>query len=688
MVLGQPGAAALPATPHPGCRDASAVLLLGFLSLTVQSILLREVFGVLYGSDLALAVALASWTLLTACGALAGAALAQRGFGAGAWGLVGYVVVAALVFLGLRAWGAAQVIPFRAYLLLPVFLCLPCLCGGALFPCLVRARAGLDSASAYAAEVMGCLAAGAVCSVLFHLGVLSVPLLAAVLLGTSIYAVRGRGRRIGWAAGVFAATLAALTVSPLGAGLERACLRLHFRDARVEDAANTAFGAFAAIRGTAGTAVVENGVPWPRPEATPSRQSVLAAMLALPERLDGVVFVHALRSGFGPALGVTVGQAQVQWIEEDAAALRFAARHTDVFPPGLSLADVRLGSRGWGPGMGRPDLIAIFSGLPGGLQSNRFLTVEFLRQAARPLGPKGLVCILLPVAPGFTHPDQERSLDSIRQALACVFPAVEELRTELGWTLLLAGNRIPDRQAAVRRLQDRFAALRADIRADAGAIVAGSGIVSLDRLAGPAYASEGRPVSRSDVPANRIAFPHAYFRYIEFRGRFIEEAPVLWRAVFRPWGRVPVILLASALVGTGLLFPGTRQRQVVFWCSWCTTLTLILAIYLYQSLAGQVYWALALLSAASMGGILLGLRTAPGPGRQWARAAAVCLPMAIFPLYALWQALPVTLLLCCMVGVLLASGWGLGYTFARQSAREVAAAATVAGRLFALDLVG
>ena len=63
------------------------------------------------------------------------------------------------------------------------------------------------------------------------------------------------------------------------------------------------------------------------------------------------------------------------------------------------------------------DLVAIVASPPGGLQPNRVLTAEFLESVHLAMAPDGVICVTLPAAPGFTHPEHERYIETVEEAL-------------------------------------------------------------------------------------------------------------------------------------------------------------------------------------------------------------------------------------------------------------------------------
>lgn len=668
--------------PVPSGRGGAPFLLLGFMTLSVQVVLLRELFSVLYGSDLAFGVALAAWTLLTALGAWAGGRARRVPAGVSRWGPCTYGVVGLAVFLALRAWGALEVIPFQSYLLIPLFLAPLCLLGGMLFPWFLAATRELPAAQAYAWEVAGGLLAGLVCAAAFQAGALACPFLLGLTLLAGAWGAIPRGAR----ARTLTLSLTGLMalVLPLtapGQALEKLSLRLRFRQGQIAAALNTPYASLVAVHdGNGQAAVYENGTPWPLPEQTVAHTSVAAVLRALPTDGDRAVFMQALRAGFGGALSSTAWSVPPLFLETDPLAVAFARQHlgggVDCQPQPFQVGALQATGNGW-------DLLAVLSPGPAGLLANRPLTREFATLVEARLAPHGVFVIALPAAPGFTHPAQEAYIETIAQSLRSVFPAFCELRTQVGWRLLVAGPEKLDRRAASARLLSRAYGSAPDVTAEALAILNGTGAVVLDDLAETPVVPAA---VAAEPPVNRISAPRAYFRFLQFRGRLVEDAPAWWQGLFRERPPVWCLTVLIVLLAAGLLSRRGRSLQGVFWAAWTATLTLVFAIYLYQSLAGDAFWAMALMSAASLAGILGGIWVRQGRLAAGVGAGCAWLPAALFPLYARLQHVPGWTVLALLLAMVVAAGGCLGQVYARRSA--VGDGAARGGMLFAADLLG
>jgi len=662
------------------------LFLLGFETLTAQSLLLREFFSVLSGSDLAFGFALAAWTVLTALGALLGKVSRRRLPGASRWGLVLYSLLTAAALLAVRSWGAREVIPFHAYVLVPVYLAPLCLLGGMLFPWFLADSRATSVTRAYGLEVTGGLVAGVLCAIEFHTGALACPMVLGLLLLSTAWAASGAGAWRRASLLIPAAVVGALLpLFPAGHWLECQAMRLRLREWRVVDVLNTPFASLVAARDPGGTPILyENGTPWPLPEATPGRAAVAACLWALPERCDQALFVHALRQGFGTVVQPAPTLTPPRFLETDLRAQAFARRHLGS-AAGPNIEAVAFGVRALQPPAAGWDVVAVFGSAPGGLVANLALTTEFAQRVRPCLASRGVLSIALPAAPGFTHPEQAAYIDTVRRSLADVFTAVCELRTQVGWTLLVASAEPIDRQAAVRRLHARAGAVTPDAMAEAEAVLRGQGPLSIAAIAaardGSAPVEAGPP-----APANRVGSPQAYFRFLQFHGAMVEDAPRWWRTLFRQRNWLSAALLVGVLLAVGTVRRNAWALQGVFWAAWSTTVTLIVAIYLYQSLTGQAFWAVSLLSAASMLGTLAGTGLRRGRWMAWAAPGLAAVPALLFPLYPLLQRAWAPAVLAALLALVVLAGAGLGHVFAHRGAKAQDRA--IGGRLFAVDLLG
>ncbi len=664
--------------PDPG--QAAFMFLAGFATITSQVLLIREIFTALYGSDAAMAFALAAWTLLGGAGAFLAAPFAGRLKRVRAeWGLVLFTTTSLGVFLWTRAWGAKDVLAFRDYLRVPLFLLVPCVLGGALFPWRLAQGAGrneIETSRAYAFETLGGLWAGLCMAAYVYSGGLSLPallLLPFLVLGAPRLA--GRCNR-GWL------LVAALGLACLGLaranwldGLARRSLELRLPGYRILAHINTPFSAMTAAERDGAVFVFENGLPAPENRPTRSKAALLTFLAQFPKRWDHVFLLRPISAGFAGTVGYLRGCRLDLW-ETDSAKIRFLSRRQKFdIPP-----DLHVSASPWRALAGRSsDLIVVFGAEPASLLANRCLTREFLAAAAGHLAPGGVLAVLLPTAPGYLHPRQLRYLRTVRAALGQCLPYTAEYRTDLGG-IVFAGSRgpLPTRFVQERTRERLTTAVDAGAEAQAAAVFFDAAMRrSLVQSSGPA----------APARTNSVAFPAAYYAYLLFRGAMIETAENFWDRVFRPRPLAAVLLVGLLLTLTGAAESGLRGASALFWGSWVTTMTLVYSLYLSQSVAGQAYWLVALLTAAGMAGIFLGAHWT-GPWFEDRRSVLFLLILpSLFPALPLFERLPQGLLFLVLALVNALLGARVGGLF-RRTVRWGRTHAAAPAAAFGVDLIG
>lgn len=657
------------------------MFLLGFLTIGAQVLLVRAVFSVLYGSDVAIAFALASWTLFSGLGAYAVGPLLSRLHGVRSHhGLALYSAIVLGVYVLAQRWGAGELIAFRGYILIPCLLCVPCLLGGGLFSWGLREAGGRGhgdiTSQAYAFETLGGLVAGLALSLYFFLGGLSEPALivfcALCFLPSSMYVRRWPT----WALVVtpLAALLPALL--PVCSPITSRVIGLHYPGYEVLDHRNTPFGAVTALERNGETFVFVNGTPVPDAEDTPAKRAVAALVAQFASGWDDVLVLQGVSQGFEHAVAAYSGCEVRAW-EFDRRLMAFLAQWTSG-TNGAGGLSPRISASPWSHDLPALDAALIFAQEPGSLMSNRFLTDEFLGATREHLRPGGVVALVLPIAPGFVHPRQERYLSAAERTLRQRFPHVLRLHTDLGHLVFVGGLRPLASSFRAERFRPRVAGADEGIEADvrqAFADVSGPNLSLSD--CGPGAG-----------PSNSVAFPVCYFAYLRFRGAVIEEAAGLWDRLFR---RRPA-WIAAFLVAGFLLVSWRFSRQYphsgrLFWTSWIDTMSVMLSLYLYQSIVGQAYWMVAVLIAGSMLGLFLGARreAAWASHRLW--GAALWFPLAMFLGHRQLAVLPNT----AVLALLLAGNWAvsvrLGVLF-RQAAKANESRPRGAEAVFCIDLLG
>jgi hypothetical protein len=275
------------------------------------------------------------------------------------------------------------------------------------------------------------------------------------------------------------------------------------------------------------------------------------------------------------------------------------------------------------------------------------------------------------------HPLQRRYVDSVRNALGRDFPEVAEVDTGLG-ALLLVAARHPLAPCPAAVLAARFASPFPGLDAEA---------LRLARRAG--RPDPLGPNSPGTTAVNRVADPVAYFAYLHFRGVMQEDAARTWQRIFRHHSPVWSFVLLAVLLALSLapyrVLPGSAG---VFWSSWMSTMSTMMSVYAYQSLAGQAYWVVSLLVGASMLGIGAGALMPGTAPRHRLAPLAFLGPALLFPAYGILARLPLPVVLTLLLGLNFGIGLVMGRRFALTAAARRTAAPLVAGAWFAIDLLG
>ncbi len=668
----------------PAASMAQTMYLVGFLTIGSQILLVREIFTALYGSDIAIAFVMASWTLFTGIGACALGRLLARSRVNPRCGQALYCALIVLVFLALRRWGAESLITLPQYLFIPVFLCMPCLLGGALFSWVVARYADTTpqaTATAYADETMGGLTAGLAIPAYTHLGGTATPALLCFLSAATLLAVFSRfclrkRVRLPLLAG---AILAAALVLPFEA-VERRALSLHYPRYRVLDHRDTPYCSLTAAARDEHVVVFENGLPLPSSVVTPSREALAALITVFPRHWRNVLAVGSTGAGMSEVLG-RFRNARVLFHERDAGKIRFL--HKWYRSPALHEQPMRTSRTPWQTAnktSERWDLIALFASQPGSLQGNQQLTREFFRQARRQLAADGALVVILPTAPGFVHPLQQRYLTSVLSALEHEFVSTLRVTTDLGCCLLVGTADNASRPQPIDVVTRRYEAPEPDTLAEVAEI--------LSRMQGESLLLADRAAPVRDQP-NSVMHPVAYFSYLHFRGEMVDGVPAVFGLVCRPQPLWLGCLFAVSLLV--LTWPAERRlpgSRPLFWSSWIATMTVMFSIYLHQSVVGQAFWLAAALIAGSMGGICLGARR--GRSRAvptWGPLTGLVLP-ALFLGYRLLSSLNAWVLLALLVAANVFVGQHLGRRFAWAGSHADPERGRGAGWLFFMDLLG
>jgi spermidine synthase len=660
-----------------------SIALLGWVVATGQTVLLREAMAVSQGNEMAIALALGQWLLLTAGGsALAGWCAQQRArrlFQMSACLFGPALVLALLTARGLpRLLGVLpgtlltldQQVLGLALVLAPV-----CLLGGASFTWATRLQ-GVAAASAYLAEAVGWLAGGVTATWLvsswqpfavFALLTLGAVLAAAILSGPRL---------------VLIPVLLALAL-PLGrsafTALENASLAWRWPGETMVSSLITRYGhAVVLARGDQRALFVDGHLALVMPEPQSSQELVHLALAQVPEPRR--VFVWSGLGGLLPEILKHPVQ-EVVMAEPDAALADLETRAADPATRAalldarvrVHIGDVRhlvrRSTSHW-------DAILLSTAEPSTLLAARVLTQESFAEARRALRPGGVLAFALPGAENYYPAELVARNGSVWKALSTNFAHV--VATPLSTNYFLASD-VPlhtDAAELARQLAARNVIGAFVDEASLDALMPSERMREIDeryRTAPVLAASDRQPTAyRYSLAIAGRADP----------GHIARLVPKLMSITWWPLAG----LGALGLLGLGWLGRRTRGPilAVVSVIGFASMGSTVLILEVAQSAVGALHHFLGALLAAHMAGLALASWTPwPLPRLGVAVGLGLAAP-ALVPLLS--RAATFLSAPAVMASLLLASliaGLAVGWSFRSALARGLGPAAT-----YVSDLVG
>ncbi len=710
----------------------AAVALIGFSAVTAQVVLMRELMVVCHGNEVSLGLTLASWLLWTAAGSGLAGALGGRGRPE-RWMALLEVAVAIAFPAGIVLVRAGRWVfgltpgelpgPGPMLLISLVSLSLFCLISGWLFAAgsrawIARARSTADEAtgSVYLLEAVGSAVGGALAS-LFLIRLLS-PMEIATLIGllnlmaaAALLLPGWKTRAAAWAVlgGAFLSW-----VFPSGAGqLEAWSLNRLWKGFEVAAVRNSIYGNLAVVGLEGAGTVYENGLVLftvPDPEA--AEEAVHYALLQHPAPRRVLLIGGGVNGSAAEALKHATIE-RLDYVELDPAVVELAREHfSSAWQPvendqrlHVIHTDGRLHLRRVGE---RYDVIVVNLPDPQTAQINRFYTLEFFREAARKLNPKGVLALRFTGSENYISPELGEFLRCIRRTLRAVFPNVKAMPGATIHFFASQGAELtidPDELAA--RLRERnletmyvreyYLPFR----------------LTPDRVA----ELEEQTEPRADTPLNRDFHPIAYYFNTVLWSVQFDPSSAAWfrRLAGLGFGRFVGITVALLLGAAAVLWRRVRRgdaRPVAGYCVAAMGFTMMgLEIFLllgFQAVYGYVYQQLAAVIAAFMAGMAAGswfalrgrvsAEQTAAPGLRRLAALQALAAVSAFVLFGLFTQLtrvetPAGLLAVShglFPALALAAGFLGGYQFVAASQAYFAGSAEGQrlGVLYALDLVG
>lgn len=680
----------------------SLLFLVGVLSLLSQVALLRELLVALYGVELVVPLAFATWMLSTAAGAAAGfrAREPPRALLSPALALAAAVVPAeALVLRASRLLFGGVLgayLPLSSQVALIVLaLAPPGILLGLLFQWAAKLwiGRGCSLALAYAVESAGALAGGLAAALSAAAGIQNL----AILLGSGGLAAAaalapwgGRPRTAARIAGGL--VLAGLALAGLRAGaLDRRSTA--WNHPHLVASRDTPYGRVtvakdrelvsvyednALVFETQGTAAEELAHLAAIQHPAPKRMLLLGGGLSglagellehRPDRIDVVEVNRALdslvRAHLPPEIREPLESDRIRWHFEDPR--RFVARG------------------------GEYDLVVVGMPEPSSAQSNRFYTREFFELCASRLAPDGVVAFRLSSAENYLPPPLARRLASIVRAARLSLPHVVVLP---GATNFVFASRSPlEREPGPLEERLRSRGIEARLVSDLYVRY----LYTNDR-----FDEVARIAAAEDAPANSDAEPVCFsYTALAWLSMFVPVASLLdAAAALREAARggalrwVALAALAGAFFATRAA-PKLRRALLAAVAGFAGMALETIVLLHYQVKSGVLYQDLGLLLTAFMAGLaagafaldLLARRARGGARRSW----GVALFLALAGLSAAVALAVETGTLAGRIGAaaaLAAAGSLVSAIFAYASLHRVEDQRAAVSPLYAADLFG
>jgi spermidine synthase len=611
----------------------ASVVLLGWVIATSQTMLLREALAAAQGNELAIALALGQWLVLTAAGSAAAgllsSRLSRRFFVVGALLLGPALFAALLTARGLpRVFSVAPgaLLTLDQHVLGLLFTLAPvCLVAGASFTLACRLP-GVEPTRAYLAEAAGWLLGGVTATWLVETWQ-PFAVAAALTVGAVLAAVLLVGRA--WVlAAVGLAVIAALGQRGLGA-IEARSLAWRWPGETIEASAYTRHGHVAVLLRAEQRALYEDGhLDLVLPERQSSEELAHLALLQVPAPRR--IFVARGLGGLLPEIlkhpvaEVALAEPEPSLAEMEIQAADPATRQALRDPRvHILIGDVRnllrRSAAAWGAGelrsprtiaggIGGPprvpitdtefDAVLLSTAEPSTLLASRLLTRESFAEARRALRPGGVLALALPGAENYYSPELVARNGAVYKALAAVFAYV--LVTPLSTNYFLASdaplNRDPVELA--RRLERRKITATFVDEYSLAVLMPEERVQSL-----------AKRYSEATVAASSDRLPTAYLHNLLVSGR-VDSGRVAdllrWALGLGFWSLalgLAVLLVVPALIAAR----GRRVQRpallVVSLVGFASMASAVLILAVTQSAMGVLHHLLGALLAANMAGL-------------------------------------------------------------------------------------
>ena len=591
------------------------IISLGACAVCAQTLFIREILGIITGTELILGLAIASWLLWIGSGGLIGgrllrsrSATAERAFGGLSVSLALSVPIVVLFIRTCRSLlvdppgSIPDILPAAGLILVstaPFGLLYGAVYNSA---CAVMKEPGKSLSSAisstYILEAAGSIAGGALLSLLFFafLTQLAAAFAVSVIVSMVFLITSVKGRRSGWVL-VLLAAAAGIAASPY---LDRASMSLVFGGHEVMEVVPSRYAELCVTRNREITSVFSGGArvfSHPDPEALGERVD----LPLLSHRAPATVLM--IGGGYGGGAEEASGHPgveKVDWIELDGKlpVIMDRAVGNGEENPGVRklTGDGRFLLRGSGP----YDVIIVDVPEPVNLRWNRYFTREFFKSASRCLSPGGVLTLRHSSSENFISAGNAAVLGMIRETLSSTFEYVDVVPG--GTVFFIASDSpvdagdIPVRLLA-KGLGGRYLSL--------DELVWRLSAERRDHLAA-ALANAPRRINSDLHP---ILVPYELILNGRRSGNF--PADLIEGMLDLPQWTLPAVFFFAAAIFSGLMAGGgAAAKGAVFLTGFCSMTVQVSLMLAYQAYSGILYHSLVIMTALFMAGAAIGAYSA------------------------------------------------------------------------------
>lgn len=586
------------------------VIVLGACAVCAQTLFIRELLGIMTGTELVLGLALSSWLFWIGAGGLlggrvlrSGSAIIEKAF---TWLSLSLAFTVPMVVMLIRTGRSLLVDPpgsMPGIFPAAVFIFIAAAPFGLLYGAFYnsasavmnepRERISGGISSAYILEATGSIAGGLLLSILLFafLTQLEASFCVSVLVTSVFLSTSVKGRRVGWAIALSLA-VAGLLAAPR---LDRWSLSLVFKGYELIEIIPSRYAELCVTKDRETVSVFSGGARLlSHPDKEGAGERVHIPLLAHHAPADILMIGGGPGGGLDEALSHP-GVERVDWIELDgrlAGAVDRAAGHAGDRDAARSLTgDARFMLRDAGP----YDVIIVNVPEPVNLRWNRYFTVEFFESARKSLSEGGILTVRHGSSENFLSSRNAAVLRIIEETLGSAFRYVDMVP---GGTVFFIASDSPVHTGDIPvRLVERGLEGR---------------LIVLDEL--PWRISEERREYLSEVMAgapgrlNTDEHPVLVPRELALHGWKSGNLAVRsFEALLDlPSWSLPSMMIISVIL-IGILARGSAPAKAAVFLTGLSSMTVQLSVMLaYQTFSGVLYHTLVLLTALFMAGAAIG----------------------------------------------------------------------------------